>query len=137
VIAGHSRGGALAARFVAERAQPAGTPLDGLILIGTTHPRDHDLSTVPFPVLRIVASEDCVAPPSAARANAGSLPPETTWVEIAGGNHRQFGYYGWQIGDCAATISREEQHRQVIEAVTGFLRLQPQTAELVLVPGHQ
>jgi pimeloyl-ACP methyl ester carboxylesterase len=123
VIAGHSRGGALAARFVAERAQPAGTPLGGLILMGTTHPRDHDLSGVSFPVLRIVASEDCVASPSAARANATRLPPETNWVAIDGGNHRQFGYYGWQIGDCAATISREEQHRQVIEAVTGFLSM--------------
>jgi hypothetical protein len=62
-----------------------------------------------------------VASPAAARANAPLLPPETRWVDIAGGNHRQFGYYGWQLGDCAASISREEQHRQVIGAVTAFL----------------
>ena len=121
VLAGHSRGGALAARFVAESASPPVDRLGGLVLIGTTHPRDHDLSAVSFPVLRILASEDCVASPADAAANLPNLPPDTRVLEITGGNHRQFGYYGWQLGDCAAGITREEQHRQVIAAVAGFV----------------
>ena len=128
VLAGHSRGAALAARLVAEQAPTSSamtSRLGGLILIGTTHPRDHDLSAVRFPVLRITASQDCVAPPADALANARNLPGGTEWVEILGGNHRQFGYYGWQIGDCTASITREEQHRQAIAAVTSFLAPRP------------
>jgi len=40
---------------------------------------------------------------------------------MAGANHRQFAYYGWQLGDCGATISREQQHRRTIAAITTFL----------------
>ncbi|MPY86825.1 MAG: hypothetical protein GEU99_02790 [Luteitalea sp.] len=90
LLAGHSRGAALAGRFAARHA----TQLAGLAMIGTTHPRDDDQSTLTIPVLKVVASRDCVAAPDDARANAGRLPSHTRWVEIAGGNHAQFGYYG-------------------------------------------
>jgi pimeloyl-ACP methyl ester carboxylesterase len=119
-LAGHSRGGMFAATFAADSP----SEVAGLILIGTTHPRDRDLSGVTWPVLKVMGAADCVASLDDAKANASRLPPGTQWVEIAGGNHRQFGYYGWQLGDCAATITREEQHRQAIEAITPFLRRQ-------------
>jgi pimeloyl-ACP methyl ester carboxylesterase len=127
VIGGHSRGGMFAATFAADHPDE----IDGLVLIGTTHPRDRDLSAMSWPVLKIVGSADCVASPRDARANAGHLPASAAWLEIAGGNHQQFGYYGWQIGDCAATISREEQHRQTVAATVQFLRdiASPRTTE--------
>ena len=118
VIAGHSRGGMFAATFAADHPDE----VSGLVLIGTTHPRDRDLSAASWPVLKIVGSADCVASPEGARANAHRLPAATEWLEIAGGNHQQFGYYGWQIGDCAATISREEQHRQTVAGVVQFVQ---------------
>lgn len=117
VLAGHSRGGMFAATFAHEQPEA----IAGLVLIGTTHPRERDLSTARFAVLKILGSSDCVASVSAARANAPLLPVGTAWVEIAGGNHRQFGYYGWQLGDCTATISRGEQHKQTIEALVSFV----------------
>ena len=40
----------------------------------------------------------------------------TTWVEIEGGNHAQFGDYGVQKKDLAATITAAEQWEQVIAA---------------------
>jgi pimeloyl-ACP methyl ester carboxylesterase len=118
VLAGHSRGGATAAWLAARHAQA----LSGLALIGTTHPRDDDLSSLQMPVLKILGERDCVAPPAAARANAPRLPSSTRWVEIAGGNHAQFGYYGSQINDCRARIRRAEQQRQVTTELVAELR---------------
>jgi pimeloyl-ACP methyl ester carboxylesterase len=117
VLAGHSRGGALAARFADQHAME----LDGLALVATTHPRDQDLSRVRFPVVKIMGTEDCVAPLDDARGNSGRLPAHTQWVEIVGGNHAQFGYYGSQINDCRAAISREEQQAQLHAALVAML----------------
>jgi hypothetical protein len=93
----------------------------GFAIIGSTHPRDRDLSHSTLPVLKILGSSDCVASVSGARANSSRLPSSTRWIEIPGANHRQFGYYGWQLGDCGATFSREQQHLQTISAITAFL----------------
>ena len=49
------------------------------------------------------------------------LPLQTQWIEIAGGNHAQFGYYGRQLQDCAATIRRDEQQRQLQQSLLAFL----------------
>jgi pimeloyl-ACP methyl ester carboxylesterase len=117
ILAGHSRGAALTGTF----ASSHGPMLAGLIMIGTTHPRDHDLSGLPIPVLKIAATRDCVAGLDASRANAGNLPTATTWFVIDGGNHAQFGYYGSQLGDCSAEISREDQQSQTLKAILGWL----------------
>ena len=117
VLAGHSRGAALAAAFADRHAAELG----GLMLIATTHPRDHDLSRATLPVVKIMGTLDCVAPLDDARANGARLPAGTQWVEIAGANHAQFGYYGSQINDCRATISREDQQRQLHTAIVASL----------------
>jgi hypothetical protein len=44
------------------------------------------------------------------------MPPDTRWAPIEGGNHAQFGWYGEQSGDNPATISREAQQAQVVDA---------------------
>ena len=85
------------------------------------HPRDEDLSAARFPVLKILGTRDCVAPADDSRANGRNLPPSTEWIEIAGGNHSQFGFYGSQINDCSATISRDEQQKQLTTALVAFL----------------
>jgi pimeloyl-ACP methyl ester carboxylesterase len=113
VLAGHSRGAALSGRFSFTHDRE----LAGLIMIGTTHPRDEDLSQLTIPVLKIAATRDCVADMDATRANAKNLPASTTWVVIEGGNHAQFGYYGSQLGDCSADISREVQQQRTLDAI--------------------
>jgi pimeloyl-ACP methyl ester carboxylesterase len=117
VLAGHSRGAALAGGFVFTQARH----LSGLIMIGTTHPRDHNLSGLTMPVLKIAATRDCVADLDASKANAHNLPAATTWVVIEGGNHAQFGYYGSQLGDCSAEITREDQQNQTVGAILRWL----------------
>lgn len=117
VLAGHSRGAALSAQFAASHADR----LAGLVLIGTTHPRDHDLSRLPLPVLKVAGTRDCVAPLDDSQRNAVRLPPTTTWAVIEGANHAQFGHYGSQLGDCSAGISRDAQQTQTHEQVSAWL----------------
>jgi len=113
VVAAHSFGGVLASRLAAERHDA----IRSLVLIGTTHPRDVDLSTANLPVLKILGTRDGVASPARTRENAARLPADTRWVEIEGANHAQFGYYGPQLGDSRATITREEQQRRLVELI--------------------
>lgn len=105
VVSGHSLGGALAARVA------NGDPgrVAALVLIGTTHPTEDDLSALTMPVTKIYGTRDGVAPQERVLANARLLPKATKWVGIEGGNHSQFGHYGHQLFDGSAAISREEQ----------------------------
>lgn len=115
---GHSKGGFWAAHFAHRHPENIGA----LILIGTAHPRDLDLSQSSFAVTKIVASRDGLATPARVQGSAGNLPPQTTWVRIEGGNHSQFGHYGFQPGDRPAKITREEQQGRVLEAVLSALQ---------------
>jgi pimeloyl-ACP methyl ester carboxylesterase len=117
VLGGHSRGAAMSATFAGRYS----TALSGLLLIGTTHPRDDDLSSLTIPVLKVVGTRDCVADAKDSLANLSKLPPHTAWLTIEGANHAQFGYYGSQLGDCRAEISRESQHQQVLDSVLSWL----------------
>jgi pimeloyl-ACP methyl ester carboxylesterase len=113
IVAGHSRGAVVASNLASEN--PAG--LAGVVLIGTTHPRDVDLSGLTVPVTKIVGTRDGIARLSAVTANQHLLPASTRWVRIEGGNHSQFGWYGFQPGDRFAAISADAQRSQMIAAV--------------------
>ena len=120
IVGGHSRGAAIASRF----ASLHGESLDGLVLIGTSHPKEDafDLSNTNLSVTKIYATNDGLASTDEVEANARYLPDDTKWVLIEGGNHSQFGYYGSQLGDNAANISRERQQELTIEAILSALR---------------
>jgi hypothetical protein len=115
VLGGHSRGAVHAVRIAAR----APTRFEAYVLMGTSHPRDHDLSSLVIDVTKIAATRDGVAGP--AQFDAHLLPRGTTWVRIDGGNHSQFGYYGFQLFDGRAAISREEQQRQILAALVALL----------------
>jgi len=119
VVGGHSRGAAIASRF----AFLHGDAFDGLILIGTSHPKEEafDLSNSTLAVTKVYAGNDGLASVDEVQANAIYLPESTNWVYIDGGNHSQFGYYGSQLGDGTATISREQQQKLTTEAILAAL----------------
>lgn len=118
VAAGHSRGGVVASRVAAGR--PAG--LAGLVLIGTSHPRDVDLSGLTIPVTKIAGTRDGLASPPEVEANRAKLPAATRWVWIEGGNHSQFGWYGFQPGDRRATVDGSAQRGAMLRATLETLR---------------
>ena len=115
VVGGHSRGAAIASRF----AFRYGEYFDGLILIGTSHPKEaaFDLSTTNLSVTKIYATNDGLASPEEVEETAQYLPDDAMLVRIEGGNHAQFGYYGAQLGDNAASISLAQQQELTVEAI--------------------
>ena len=49
------------------------------------------------------------------------MPADTQFVPIEGGNHAQMGWYGPQGDDGVASISREAQQAQVVDATVALL----------------
>jgi dienelactone hydrolase len=117
VIGGHSLGGAMAAQY----ADGHPDVIDGLVLWAAYPAGGTDLSDSDLLVTSISASEDGLASAEEIAASAAQLPPDTTFVEIEGGNHAGFGSYGAQGGDGVATISPAAQQAQVVEATLALL----------------
>lgn len=118
VIAGHSRGGVIASRFVRE----GGSNIAGLVLLGTSHPRDFSLAEAKVPVTKVLGTRDGVAPVEKSERNRHLLPATTRWVLIEGGNHSQFGSYGFQPMDRFARIDRGRQHELAGQAIVDMLQ---------------
>ena len=117
VVGGHSRGGVISCNVVRSRREG----IAGLVLIGTSHPRDFSIADLAMPVTQVYGTRDTVADVEKVIAARRNLPESLTIVEIDGGNHSQFGSYGFQPGDWPATISREEQQRRTVDAIAGAL----------------
>jgi len=50
------------------------------------------------------------------------LPPGTRYIKIEGGDHHQFGSYQLTTEENLATISREDQHEQILSAMFELLQ---------------
>lgn len=118
MIGGHSLGGAMAAGFVEDN--PGAT--DGLVLLAAYPAGSTDLSSLSLDVISLYGSEDDVVGDEP-RTSLDRLPDGTELIVIGGGNHAQFGDYGPQRGDGVATISREAQQRQTVQAISELARV--------------
>jgi pimeloyl-ACP methyl ester carboxylesterase len=116
-VGGHSLGGSMAARFARQNPDL----VDGLALWASYPAGSDDLSASGLQVLSIYGTRDGLATPDDIAASRPLLPADTRWLAIEGGNHAQFGWYGAQGGDNPATISREDQQAQIVEATMRFL----------------
>ncbi len=115
-VGGHSLGGAMACSFAAEHPDA----VQGLVLMGA-YCSGADLSQLPLQVTSITGTEDGVINRERLAEGRALLPLGTQYVEIAGGNHAQFGSYGVQPGDNPATISAELQEEQIVAATVALL----------------
>lgn len=112
VIGGHSLGGTMAAQFVYDNP----SNIRGLVLWAAYPAADTDLSNSMLRVTTIHGSNDGLVSNAQIEDSLTLLPSSTVRVEIAGGNHAQFGWYGDQDGDNPATITREQQQTQILNA---------------------
>lgn len=112
---GHSLGGA-SLGFVVDDAL-----MDGLILLAAYPGSNQDLSSLSMPVLSITATADEVLNHDAFKSARDRLPEHTVYVSIEGGNHAQFGDYGFQRGDGEATIARTYQQEQTATIIQDFI----------------
>lgn len=119
VVAGHSLGGVAAASF----AESHPDTVRGLVLMAS-YPANNALAQRDnLQVISLYGTRDGLANPQTVLDSKPNLPPDTQFIEITGGNHAQFGYYGEQGGDNPATISREEQQSQVLDAILNLMQL--------------
>ena len=117
VIGGHSLGGTMAAQFAHENP----SEVKGLVLWAAYPASGTDLSKNNLIATTIHGTNDGLVSSSQIEDSLALLPASTSRIEITGGNHAQFGWYGDQGGDNAATISREEQQNQIFNATLQLL----------------
>jgi hypothetical protein len=117
VIGGHSLGGSMAAQYVYDNP----TKIEGLVLLAAYPPSGVDLSKFNLAVTTIHGSNDGLVKTKQIDDSLKQLPLSTVRVEIVGGNHAQFGWYGLQSGDNQATITREQQQNQTTSATVQLL----------------
>lgn len=118
VLAGHSLGGVAAASFASSHQ----AEVAGLIFLAS-YPSNNSLKQAKIPVLSVYATNDLLAPVEQVEASKENLPVNARFIKIVGGNHGQFAYYGKQGGDGEASISREEQIGQTVDAILNFLSI--------------
>lgn len=115
-LSGHSLGGAMAASYAAGHLKD----LDGLVLLAAYPTRSLESDT--FSVVSIYGSKDGVLNMDKVEDARSFMPSDYTEVCIEGGNHAWFGNYGEQEGDKTASISREEQQKQAVEAILQMVK---------------
>lgn len=104
-IGGHSLGGAMASSYL-ERTD---YQYLGLVLLGAYPISDNDV-----PNLAMVGSEDGIIDQEKAKELENP-------IIIQGGNHANFGNYGFQKGDGKGSLSREEQQNITVEEILKFI----------------
>jgi len=112
VVAGHSLGGSMAARYAIRKP----TDVDGLVLWAAYPASSDDLLNSNLIIMSIYGTNDGLITEQDITNSSLLLPENTSWVAIDGGNHAQFGWYGDQAGDNPASISREKQQQRIIES---------------------
>ena len=110
VISGHSLGGVMAAKYASENSNIKG------VIFYASYPQGDELKDSNIEVTSIYGSLDGVANLEKIVGSKDLLPASTTFVEITGGNHAQFGSYGEQSGDNPAEISVDEQIEKAANA---------------------
>lgn len=115
VVGGHSLGGTMAAKFASEN-----TAVDGVVLL-SSYPIGDELKNMGKDVLSIWGSKDGIVNFENLIKSKEKLPEDTTYVEIEGANHSQFGDYGEQKGDDSPIINREEQIDIAAKNIINFI----------------
>ncbi len=120
-IGGHSLGGSMAAQYIHDNPDK----VEGLALWASYPPSGVNLSTFNITTVTIHGTNDGIVSSQQIEDSLKQLPTETVKVEITGGNHAQFGWYGSQSGDNPATISREQQQDLTVNATIQMLEKLP------------
>ena len=123
-IGGHSVG-ANAACIYARKSNA----ISGVVIWASFVDESTRLDNTALKVLSVTGALDGRATPELVNENAIYLPADTIFVEIAGGNHTQFGWidpspypYPYLELDNPATITVEEQQNKIVQTTSDFLK---------------
>lgn len=117
ILGGHSLGGSSAAFYAINHL----TDIAGLVFLASYTTADADFSQTTLPILSITGSEDKVLNLETYETAKVFLPHQTVYFDIPGGNHSQFGDYGFQRGDGEATISQQTQFALMTQVMQVWL----------------
>ena len=115
-VGGHSLGGVAACQWVAGNADRVA----GVILLASY--TSTDLTGTGLRVLEVYGSNDQAMNRDNYEESQALLPADVTEVVLQGGNHAQFGEYGEQAGDGAATIPPDDQREQAVDAIIAWMK---------------
>ncbi|MFW5713337.1 MAG: alpha/beta hydrolase, partial [Brevefilum sp.] len=116
-VGGHSLGGAMAAEFVNNNPGM----VKGLVFWAAYPAENTNLSSFDLEVMSIYATNDGLATPDEVLSARSRLPVDAEFVEIHGGNHAGFGWYGQQRGDGKLDITKTDQQSRIVAATVSFL----------------
>lgn len=114
-LSGHSLGGYYAGDYASTHTDT----VKGVIFLASY--TDSNLSNSNLKVLSIYGTNDGALNQNHYAESKSNLPSTLKEIIIKGGNHGQFGNYPFQEKDYNATISREEQQNQTIDAIVSFI----------------
>lgn len=114
-VGGHSLGGAMSGQFVAGHPDA----VEGLVLWASYSAADVSHTAVSAAV--IYGTLDAGAERIASPESMALLPSDAAVTPIEGGNHANFGSYTGQPNDPPATIPREQQQAQAVDATISLL----------------
>ena len=107
----------MAAQYTARHSEK----IDGLAIWASYPPDGADLSGLTIPVTSIYGGREVRVTDSSVGERKHLLPADAVYVRIEGGDHHQFGSYEIDPEDHLATISRESQQQQILEATLRLL----------------
>jgi hypothetical protein len=116
-IGGHSLGGSMATQYIHDNP----SKVLGLALLASYPPSSVDLSKFNITAVTIHGDNDGLVSGKQIEDSLKQLPADTVRVELSGGNHAQFGWYGTQSGDNTASISRQQQQDLTVQATLQML----------------
>ncbi|ERI93979.1 hypothetical protein HMPREF1982_01287 [Clostridiales bacterium oral taxon 876 str. F0540] len=117
VIGGHSLGGVMAASFAKKHTDE----IKGLVMFAAYPQAKDDMSKDTLKVLSLWGSEDGCADISKVTGAKAIVPKDAEFKAIEGGNHAQFGNYGFQKGDNEAKIPSAQQQSIAVEYTVSLL----------------
>ena len=121
VVAGHSLGGTVAARYAGGGHRGVGG-----LLLWASYPASSIRDRTDLAVTSVSATNDGLATPEDIAASRADLPPRTRFVAVEGAVHADFGDYGAQSGDGTRTIPHDQAQRRIVAASLDMLeRLDP------------
>ena len=113
-MAGHSLGGLMGANYASEH-----NTIEGVILLAGYS--TYDLKNKNLKVLSIYGTKDTKLNLETYKENIKNLPSDYTEYLIKGGNHAQYGNYGFQEGDSKASISADKQQTETVDVMVKFI----------------
>lgn len=116
-IGGHSLGGTIACKHAVNRPGV----YDGVVFLAAYPDKNDDMNGTDMSALSIYGSMDSVMDREAYKNNYHNFKSDMREIVIDGGNHGNFGTYGFQNGDHTSLLNRIEQIDITARAITNLI----------------